>query len=74
MLSDPRAALGVDAGGIPQTEADHFITCPGCAKWFDMRALAQVLAHAPDGNIEISEGPEPPQSARIPLLVNKHAR
>jgi hypothetical protein len=39
-----------------------------------MRALAQALAHVPDGNIEISEGPEPPQSARIPLLVNKHAR
>jgi uncharacterized C2H2 Zn-finger protein len=37
---------GIDADGIAQTEADHFMKCPGCGQWFDMRDLGQVLARA----------------------------
>jgi uncharacterized C2H2 Zn-finger protein len=32
---------GVDADGVAQTEADHFMKCPGCGQWFDMRTLGQ---------------------------------
>jgi hypothetical protein len=35
---------GIDADGIAQTETDHFMKCPGCGEWFDMRDLDQVLA------------------------------
>jgi hypothetical protein len=44
------------ADGAAQTEADHFMKCPGCGEWFDMRGLGQVLAHVHDHGIEISEG------------------
>jgi hypothetical protein len=37
------------------SEAEHFWKCDACGGWFDMRDLAQMLAH-----VEISEGPEPP--------------
>ena len=50
---------GVD--GAAETEADHFMKCPGCGQWFDMRDLGQVLAHVHDGDIEIAEGPAPPR-------------
>jgi uncharacterized C2H2 Zn-finger protein len=30
---------GADADGVSQTEADHFMKCPGCGLWFDMREL-----------------------------------
>jgi len=26
-------ARGVDADGIAETEADHFMKCPGCGEW-----------------------------------------
>ena len=42
-------------------KADHFATCPGCGQWFDLRDLDQILVHFRDAEIEISEGPEPPQ-------------
>jgi hypothetical protein len=32
-----------------------------CGGWFDMRDLAQMLAHIHDAEIEIIEGPEPPR-------------
>jgi hypothetical protein len=51
---------GDDADGIAQTEADHFMKCPDCGQWFDMRDLAQVLAHVHGAEIEISEGDRPP--------------
>ena len=51
---------GQDANGIARTEADHFMKCPGCREWFDMRDLDQILQHVHDAEIEISEGPEPP--------------
>jgi hypothetical protein len=47
--------------GVAETEADHFMNCPGCGEWFDIRDLDQVLAHVHDAEIEISEGPEPPR-------------
>jgi hypothetical protein len=48
-------ARGVDVDGIAATEADHFMKCPSCGEWFDMRDLAQVLEHVHDQEIEISE-------------------
>jgi hypothetical protein len=51
---------GHDPDGIAQTEADHFMQCPGCGQWFDMRDLELVRAHVHDPEIEICEGPEPP--------------
>jgi hypothetical protein len=48
---------GVDVDGKAQTEADHFMKCPGCGEWFDMRDLDRQLAHVPDAEIEISESP-----------------
>jgi hypothetical protein len=48
--------LGTDVDGVAQTQADHFMKCPGCDQWFDMRDLAQVAEHMHDGSeIEISE-------------------
>jgi hypothetical protein len=47
--------LGTDADGTAEAEADHFMKCPGCDQWFDMRDLAQVAEHMHDGSeIEIS--------------------
>jgi hypothetical protein len=34
---------GIDADRIAETEADHFMKCPACDQWFDMRDLGQVL-------------------------------
>jgi hypothetical protein len=28
---------GIDVDGTAQSEADHFMKCPGCGEWFDMR-------------------------------------
>ena len=50
---------GIDADGLARTESDHFMKCPGCGEWFDMRDLAQVLSHVHDAEIEIFERPEP---------------
>ena len=52
---------GIDPDGALETEADHFMKCPGCGQWFGMRALHQVLANAHDAEIEIGEGQEPPR-------------
>jgi hypothetical protein len=51
---------GVDADGLAETEADHFMKCPGCGEWFDMRDRGQILVHVHDTEIKIIEGPEPP--------------
>jgi uncharacterized C2H2 Zn-finger protein len=48
---------GTDADDVAETEADHFMKCPGCGAWFGMRDLAQVLAHVHDAEIEIGEDP-----------------
>jgi uncharacterized C2H2 Zn-finger protein len=51
---------GIDVDGVAKTEADHFMKCPGCGQWFDMRDLEQMSAHVHDAKIEIGEGPESP--------------
>lgn len=55
---------GIDADGTAETEADHFMKCPGCGEWFDMLDLAEVLGHLHGAEIEIGEGPEPPPRDR----------
>ena len=45
---------GVDADGVAQTEADHYLKCPVCNQWLDMRDLGQVLEHVHDAS-EIEE-------------------
>jgi hypothetical protein len=52
--------IGKQTGGPPLSEAEHFWKCDACGGWFDMRDLAQMLAHVHDAEIEICEGPEPP--------------
>ena len=37
--------LGKPAGGTPADEAAHFIKCPACGGWIDMRDLGAVLDH-----------------------------
>jgi hypothetical protein len=51
---------GIDADGVPENEADHFMKCPACSQWFDMRDLAQVVEHVHDSEIEVLEAPIPP--------------
>jgi uncharacterized C2H2 Zn-finger protein len=55
---------GRDADGIAQTEADHFMKCPGCGQWFDMRDLSQVCEHIHDAEIEIESPPKPSPLSR----------
>lgn len=43
---------GVPTGWTPQTELEHFMQCPVCGEWFDMRDLGKALEHW-------HEGPEP---------------
>ena len=45
-------ARGFDPDGVAETEADHFMKCPGCGEWFDMRDLDQLLAHVRDEAID----------------------
>lgn len=43
---------GIDGepdGWIPQTELEHFMYCPACHQWFDMRDLANVGLHWHEG-------------------------
>jgi hypothetical protein len=50
---------GYDPDRIAQSEADHFVKCPGCGEWFDMRDLAQVLGTSMTRRLEINEAPPP---------------
>jgi hypothetical protein len=51
---------------IAQAEADHFMKCPGCGEWFDLRHLGQMLPHIHDPEIEIIDGEgQPPHGARF---------
>ena len=66
-LGAPRGKyLGHDADGIAQTEADHFMRCPGCDKWFDMRDLGQVPTSAFSRLGPFSFGP------RLSTLIRKN--
>jgi hypothetical protein len=49
--------IGERVGKQAKDEAEHFIRCPACNGWIDMRDLGQVLEH---------EGPLPhPESIRL---------
>jgi hypothetical protein len=37
--------IGDRVGGDPKSEAEHFIKCPKCGGYVDMRDLGQVLEH-----------------------------
>jgi hypothetical protein len=41
----PRKIIGKRRGGDPKDEREHFIKCPACGRWIDMRHLDDVLAH-----------------------------
>jgi hypothetical protein len=57
----PRSeVIGRPSGWTPASEQDHFMKCPGCGQWFDVRDLGQVLAHVHDAEIELGEGSGPP--------------
>jgi hypothetical protein len=43
---------GYDPTASRNRKADHFVKCPGCGEWFDMRDLAQVLGHVPPPEVE----------------------
>ena len=38
--------IGRPNGWVPDSEADHFVRCPGCGAWIDMRDLGMALEHA----------------------------
>jgi hypothetical protein len=59
-----------DPGGIAETEADHFMRCPGCREWFDMRDLSQVTEQVHDGS-EIGGSEAAEDEGEISLVVNK---
>jgi len=40
-----KVIIGERLGGEPQDEREHFIKCPTCGRWLDMRDLGEVLAH-----------------------------
>ena len=42
--SNAESAIMNDADGIAQTETDHFMKCPCCGEWFDMRDIDQSAA------------------------------
>jgi CRISPR/Cas system type I-B associated protein Csh2 (Cas7 group RAMP superfamily) len=44
-LSLSSIPTGRRLGKLPKNEADHFIRCPVCAEWIDMRDLGQVIEH-----------------------------
>jgi hypothetical protein len=37
--------IGKRVGEQPTDEAEHFLQCPVCAGWIDMRDLGQVVEH-----------------------------
>jgi hypothetical protein len=58
---------GFDPDGVAETESDHFMKCPACGEWFDMRDLGQMLSHVHDADIEIGKGPCPPPPRELPV-------
>jgi hypothetical protein len=38
--------IGQPNGWVAESEADHFMQCPACNGWFDMRDLGAALDHA----------------------------
>src|SRR5258708_36910858 len=73
-MSKARTCPGVDADGFAETEADDFMKCPGRGEWFDMRDLAQTLAHVHNGEIEIGEERDLPREAPLQSRVKRNPR
>jgi hypothetical protein len=63
-MTDIPHNAGYDADGLAKTEVDHFMKCPACGRWFDMRDLCQVFEHVHDGDIDSGASPEPPHRQR----------
>ena len=49
---------GRPVGEPPTGEADHFIQCPVCTEWIDMRDLGQVIEHEEKDCSSRSDRPE----------------
>lgn len=50
--------IGKPIDDLPDDERRHFMKCPGCGRWFDMRDLGQVAEHVgelPHGGEEGTE-------------------
>lgn len=56
MRSDLSRYPGKPTGWKPQSELDHFMTCPVCGRVFDCRDLGKVYEHWHDGPGEITHG------------------
>ena len=37
--------VSVMENGLEKKEREHFMKCPDCGHWFDMRDLAEVISH-----------------------------
>jgi uncharacterized C2H2 Zn-finger protein len=46
-------------GWTPRSDDDHFMRCPVCHKWFDMRDLVQAFGHVHDGPQDRPAGARP---------------
>lgn len=46
-----------DLDKIPDKEREHFMRCPKCEEWFDMRDLSQVFEHEHSGLPKIKKRP-----------------
>jgi len=44
-MKSPKTIIGKRRGGDPQAEREHFIECPACGQWLDMRRLDDILEH-----------------------------
>jgi hypothetical protein len=58
--AEGKIMTGKDADGIAETEADHFMQCPGCGQRFDMRDLGEVIEHVHDQDAVIIVSDCPP--------------
>lgn len=51
---------GIPTGCEPKADMEHFMECPVCQKFFDMRRLDKVMEHVHGGKIEMIETFGPP--------------
>lgn len=42
---DEAKERGTPVGWLPEREQDHFMKCPACNRWFDMRDWTSAFAH-----------------------------
>jgi hypothetical protein len=42
----PGEVMGTPHGWTAEEEFEHYIRCPGCGEWVDMRDLGMALMHA----------------------------